>query len=89
MAAVVVAAAMEDVGDGDAGEEGGLPEEVRVSDYIEATFGRAPLRVDTERDADLERQELRTFDRELMRVYGDTIHSNDGRHLTGGVVDNE
>ena len=49
-----VAAAMEGGGDDDGGEEGGLPELARVNAYIEATFGRTPLRVDLERDTGLE-----------------------------------
>ena len=44
---------------------------------------------DTERETDLAAQVLYEADRRLMTVYGDTIHRNDGRHLDGGVEDDE
>ena len=44
---------------------------------------------DPERDADLEGQPLTEADRRLIAVYGDIVHRNDGRHLHGGVADDE
>ena len=28
-------------------------------------------------------------DKRLISVYGDTVHQNDGRHIHGGIVDDE
>ena len=42
---------------------------------------------DIEGDEDLARQVLYPCDNQLIAVYGDTIHRNDGRHLDGGIAD--
>ena len=39
---------------------------------------------DPEKGEDLEQQELRECDRRLMEIYGDTLHSSNGRGLHGG-----
>jgi len=48
--------------------------------------GTGTLR-DIEGDEDLARQVLYPCDNQLIAVYGDTIHRNDGRHLDGGIAD--
>ena len=48
--------------------------------------GTGTLR-DIEGDEDLARQVLYSCDNQLIAVYGDTIHRNDGRHLDGGIAD--
>ncbi len=42
---------------------------------------------DVEGEEDLGRQILHACDNQLVTVYGDSIHCNDGRHLDGGVAD--
>ena len=41
-----------------------------------------------EGEEDLKNQEIHPCDNQLMSVYGDTIHRNDGRHMDGGVANN-
>ncbi len=41
---------------------------------------------DVEGEEDLGRQVLHAWDNQLVAVYGDSIHRNDGRHLDGGVA---
>ncbi len=43
---------------------------------------------DVKGEEDLGRQILNACDNQLVTVYGDSIHCNDGRHLDGGVADN-
>ena len=50
--------------------------------------GTGTLR-DIEGDEDLARQVLYPCDNQLIAVYGDTIHCNDGRHLDGGIADDK
>ena len=42
-------------------------------------------REDADGPADLREQELTAADRLLSKVYGDSVHRNDGRHLHGGI----
>jgi hypothetical protein len=42
---------------------------------------------DVEGEEDLGHQTLHACDNQLVTVYGDSIHRNDGRHLDGGVAD--
>ncbi len=62
----------------DEGNEGGVEERggrmVRISRDIEG-------------EEDLACQFLHPCDNQLITVYGDTIHRNDGRHLDGGIAD--
>jgi hypothetical protein len=44
---------------------------------------------DFEGDKDMARQVLYPCDNQLIAVYGDTIHRNDGRHLDGGIADDK
>ena len=61
----------------DEGNEGG-----------EEEGGRGTVRVrDIEGEEDLARQFLHPCDNQLIAVYGDTLHRNDGRHLDGGIAD--
>ena len=53
----------------------------------QSTLGPPSLSADPESVADLSSQVLCDADHKLIRVYGDTIHRNDGRHLTGGIAD--
>jgi hypothetical protein len=41
---------------------------------------------DVEGEEDLGCQILHACDNQLVTVYGDSIHCNDGRHLDGGVA---
>jgi hypothetical protein len=43
---------------------------------------------DVEGEEDLGRQVRHACDNQLIAVYGDSIHRNDGRHLDGGVANN-
>jgi len=38
-------------------------------------------------EEDLARQFLHPWDNQLIAVYGDTIHRNNGHHLDGGIAD--
>ena len=42
-------------------------------------------REDANDPADLRQQEMTAADRFLSKVYGDSVHGNDGRHLHGGI----
>ena len=42
---------------------------------------------DVDGKEDLQKQELFPCDNQLISVYRDTIHRNDGRHMDGGVAD--
>ena len=44
---------------------------------------------DVEGEEDLGRQVLHACDNQLVAVYGDSIHQNDGRHLDGGIADDK
>ena len=44
---------------------------------------------DFEGEEDLARQVLHPCDNQLIGVYGDSIHRNDGRHLDGGIADDK
>jgi hypothetical protein len=41
-----------------------------------------------EREEDLARQVLHPCNNQLIAVFGNSIHCNDGRHLDGGIADN-
>jgi hypothetical protein len=43
---------------------------------------------DIKGEEDLARQFLHPCDNQLIAVYGDTIHCNDGHHLDGGIANN-
>ena len=46
-----------------------------------------PPQITTEEGSDLPGHTLTECDHKLRTVYGDHIHRNDGKHLTGGIAD--
>jgi hypothetical protein len=66
---------------GNQGEERGDPGPI-----AQGEGGTVRVR-DVKGEEDLGRQILHACDNQLVAVYGDSIHRNDGRHLDGGIAD--
>ncbi len=75
---------MEDRGNGGGGEDPGA---VAQGERGQEKGGTARVR-DIEGEEDLACQVLHPCDNQLIVVFGDSIHCNNGRHLDGGIADN-
>jgi hypothetical protein len=78
--------------DDDSDDEPEAEADVRAAAAAAARARQAEQRVYTDPEAaeDLRGQPQTAADRKLMEVYGgDTVHQNDGRHLHGGVDNDE
>jgi hypothetical protein len=67
---------------GDEGEERGDPGPIAQGE------GGTVRESDIKGEDDLGRQVLHPCNNQLVLVYGDSIHRNDGRHLDGGIANN-
>jgi hypothetical protein len=65
-----------------------LTQEETADERTSGADGIARIR-DFAGEADLKQQVLHPCDNQLINVYGDSIHRNDGRHLDGGVADDD
>mgnify|MGYP006186617991 CR=1 FL=1 len=74
--------------DGDLPVSGGTVEHVTAPVPVEIQ-AQDPSAEDPEKMLDLAGQQSTISDLKLMAVYGDTTHRNDGRHLHGGVPEDE
>jgi hypothetical protein len=72
--------------DGGNGGGGGDPDTVAQGERGQGEGGTVRVR-DIEGEEDLARQVLHPCDNQLIVVFGDSIHRNDGRHLDGGIAD--
>ncbi len=73
--------------DGGNGGGGGDPGAVTQGEKGQEEGGMVRVR-DIEGEEDLACQVLHPCDNQLIAVFGDSIHCNDGNHLDGGIADN-
>ena len=69
--------------------EGGGTVELLIAPVPAEVQAQDPSATDPETVLDLVGQQSTVSDRKLVEVYGNTTHRNDGRHLHGGVVEDE
>ena len=69
--------------------EGGGTVELLIAPVPAEAQAQDPSATDPETVLDLVGQQSTESDRKLMEVYGDTTHRNDGRHLHGGIAEDE
>ncbi len=73
--------------DGGNGGKGGDPGAIAQGERGQEEGGTVRVR-DIEGEEDLACQILHPCDNQLIAVFGDSIHCNNGRHLDGGIADN-
>ncbi len=73
--------------DGGNGGGGGDPGTIAQGERGQEEGGTVRVR-DIKEEEDLTRQVLHPCNNQLIAVFGDSIHCNDGHHLDGGIADN-